>query len=167
MQIVIIRHGIAEEPETFAKGGQEDALRPLTKAGRQKMRKAAKGLRQIVPSLDLIATSPLTRAVQTAEIVSQAYDGVRTAQVSALSPRKAPAALLDWLNAHPQGATLALVGHEPNLSTFLCWLLTGLHESFVELKKGGAALVEVTHPAAAGRGKLQWILKPSQLRALR
>ena len=65
------------------------------------------------------------------------------------------------------GATLALVGHEPNLSTFLCWLLTGLHESFIELKKGGAALVEVTHPAAAGRGKLQWILKPSQLRGLR
>jgi len=167
MQIVIIRHGIAEEPEAFAKGGQEDALRPLTKAGRQKMRKAAKGLKRIVPALDLIATSPLTRAVQTGEIISKAYEGVRTAQVAALSPRKAPAALLDWLNAHPANTTLALVGHEPHLSTFLCWLLTGLHESFVELKKGGAALVEVAHPAAAGRGKLMWMLKPSQLRAVR
>lgn len=167
MQIVIIRHGIAEEPEAFVKAGQEDALRPLTKVGRQKMRKAARGLKQIVPALDLIATSPLTRAVQTGEIISQAYEDVRTAQVAALSPRKAPAALLDWLNAHPANATLALVGHEPHLSTFLCWLLTGLHESFVELKKGGAALVEVSHPAAAGRGKLKWLLKPSQLRGLR
>ena len=88
-------------------------------------------------------------------------------QIAALSPRKPPAALVDWLNAHPPDATVAIVGHEPHLSTFLCWLLTGLQESFVVLKKGGAALIEVSNPVTAGRAKLHWLVKPSQLRGMR
>jgi len=164
MRIILIRHGIAEER---GRAGQDDALRSLTKEGRQKMRKGAEGLRQLVPALNLIATSPLTRAVQTADILGEAYKGVRTVEISALSPRKPPAALVDWLNANPADATIALVGHEPHLGTFLCWLLTGLQESFVVLKKGGAAMIETAGPATAGRGKLLWLLKPSQLRGLR
>ena len=167
MRIVIIRHGIAEDQETFAKSGQEDALRPLTKQGRQKLRKAAGGLKQIVPAIDMIASSPLLRAAQTAEIISEAYDKTRILQIAALAPRKPPAALLDWLNAHRSEATVALIGHEPHLSTVLSWLLTGLQESFIVLKKGGAALIEIDAPVAAGRAKLLWMLKPSQLRALR
>jgi phosphohistidine phosphatase len=166
MHIVIIRHGVAASSAS-AKSAHDDASRPLTKEGRQKMRKAAKGLRQLVPSLDLIATSPLTRAAETAEIVSEAYEGARTVQISALSPRKPVPTLLEWLNAHPPDATVALVGHEPHLSTFVCWLLTGLQESFVELKKGGIALLEATTPVAPGRAKLHWLLKPSQLRDLK
>jgi phosphohistidine phosphatase len=166
MQIVIIRHGIAASSAS-AKSSQDDAARSLTKEGRQKMRKAAKGLRRLVPELDLIATSPLARAAETAEIISEAYDGARTIQISALSPRKPVATLLEWLNAHPPDATVALVGHEPHLSTFLCWLLTGLQESFVDLKKGGVALLEATAPVAPGRAKLHWLLKSSQLRDLK
>lgn len=167
MQILLIRHGIAVDPDSSKSAPTDDAERPLTKEGRQKMRKAAKGLRQLIPALDLIATSPLLRAAQTAEIVAREYGDTRTVQVSALAPRKPLPALLEWLNAHPPEATVALVGHEPHLSTFLCWLLTGLQESFVELKKGGAALVEVPTPVAAGKAKLLWMLKPSQLRDLR
>jgi phosphohistidine phosphatase len=166
MQIVIIRHGIAASSAS-SKSGQDDAARALTKEGRQKMRKGAKGLRKLIPSLDLIATSPLTRAAETAEIISQTYDGARTVQISALSPRKPVATLLEWLNAHPADATVALIGHEPHLTTFMCWLLTGLQESFVELKKGGAALLEASTPVAPGRAKLHWLLKPSQLRDLK
>src|SRR5205807_56870 len=109
-------------------------------------------------------SSPLVRAVQTAEIVAEAFDGARSVQIAALSPRKPPAQLLEWLQAHPPDATVALVGHEPHLSTFLCWLLTGLQESFVDFRKGGAAMVEAAHPVTAGRAKLLWVLKPSQLR---
>jgi phosphohistidine phosphatase len=166
MRIIIIRHGIAEETVSNGKG-QDDALRELTKDGRQKMRRGAKGLKQAVPTIDLIASSPLVRASQTADIVASEFGGTRVVQIAALSPRKPPAQLVEWLNAHPPEATVALVGHEPHLSTFLCWLLTGLQESFVVLKKGGAALIETTTPVAAGRGKLLWLLKPSQLRRLR
>ena len=165
MRILIIRHGIAEQTESGAKAG-DDALRELTKDGRRKMRKAAAGLKQIVPSIDLIASSPLTRASETADIVAEEFGGVRVVQIAGLSPRKPPAALIDWLNAHPSESTVALVGHEPHLGTFLCWLLTGLQESFVPLKKGGAAMVETNSPVTAGRGKLLWLAKPSQLRKL-
>lgn len=167
MRILIIRHGVAEDREAFAKSTQEDALRPLTKAGRKKMRKAARGLAGLVPTLDVIASSPLLRAVQTAELVAEAFDGTRVLQIAALSPRKPPAQLLEWLQAHPPEATVALVGHEPHLSTFLCWLLTGLQESFVTLKKGGAAMLEANHPVTAGRAKLLWMMKSSQLRSLK
>jgi phosphohistidine phosphatase len=165
MRILIIRHGVAEEAASDGKG-QDDALRELTKAGRQRMRKAAKGLKEIVPAIDLIASSPLIRASQTADIVASAFGAVRVVQIAGLSPRKPPAQLVEWLNAHPQEATVALVGHEPHLGTFLCWLLTGLQESFVVLKKGGAAMIETNSPVTAGRGKLLWLLKPSQLRRL-
>ena len=166
MRILIIRHGIAEDREAFAKSAQDDALRPLTKEGLKKMRKVARGLAQVVPKVDVIASSPLVRAVQTAELVSQAFDGVRAVQIAALSPRKPPAQLLEWLNAHPPDAVVALVGHEPHLSTFSCWLLTGLQESFITLKKGGAVLIEAANPVTAGRAKLLWSAKPSQLRRI-
>lgn len=164
MQIVIIRHAIAEERESIATGGREDATRPLTKEGRKKMRKAARGLKQLVPGLTLLATSALTRAVETGQIIVEEYGDLRMVQIAPLSPRKPPGSLLDWLNALPPDSTVGLVGHEPHLSTFLCWLLTGLQESFVELKKGGAAMIEAPTPVTAGRASLLWLLKPSQLR---
>lgn len=167
MQIVFIRHAIAEERESFAKGGQEDAARPLTKDGRRKMRKAAAGLKHLVPGINLLATSALTRAIETGQIIVDEFGDLRMVQIAPLSPRKPPGALLDWLNALPPDSTVGLVGHEPHLSTFLGWLLTGLQESFVELKKGGAAMIEAQAPVTAGRATLLWVLKPSQLRGLR
>ena len=162
MKILIIRHGIAAQSTSKP----SDETRKLTKEGRQKMKKAARGLKALEEQIDLIATSPLTRATQTAEIVGEVYHGTRIVQIAALSPGRPPAVLLEWLNAHPPTATVALIGHEPHLSTFLCWLLTGLQESFVKLKKGGAALLEINGPATAGRAKLVWLMKPGQLREL-
>ncbi len=165
MRIVIVRHGIAEELQ--AKSGRDDASRHLTKEGRKKMAKGAKGLVKVLPKVDLVATSPLIRAVQTGEIVAKEWGGARTVQIAALSPRKPPANLIEWLNAHPPEATVVLVGHEPHLGTVIGWLTTGLQESFVVLKKGGAALIEVDTPVAPGRGKLHWLMKPGELRRLR
>lgn len=166
MRILLIRHGVAEVANGSSRSAEKDAQRPLSKVGRKKMRKAARGILRLAPKPDLIAASPLTRAAQTAEIVAEEYPGIRTLQIAALSPRKPTADLLEWLAAHPPKTTVALVGHEPSLSTFLCLLLTGLEESFLELRKGGAALVEMPDPPAAGRGKLLWLLKPSQLRRI-
>ena len=62
MQLLVIRHAIAVEREDFARTGKDDRLRPLTDEGRKKMKQGAKGLRQLAPRIDLLATSPLTRA---------------------------------------------------------------------------------------------------------
>jgi phosphohistidine phosphatase len=166
MKILVIRHAIAEDRETFAETGEEDGLRPLTKPGRRKMRLAAKGLHSLVPKLSVLATSPLTRAVQTGQIVASRYSGLKTLHIAHLTPRKPVQALAQWLQTQPGDATVAVVGHEPHLGVFVSWMLTGLQESFVVLKKGGACLLEVDGEVKAGRAKLHWLLKPSQLARL-
>jgi phosphohistidine phosphatase len=167
MRVLVIRHAIAEDTREFAKTGREDGARPLTKEGRAKMREGAAGLVKLVPQLDVLATSPLARAIETAEIVAKAYGGAtRVQQVAALTPTKPVNALLHWLQGQPPAATVAVIGHEPHLGVFVSWLLTGLQESFIELKKGSACLLELEKDVKAGRARLLWALKPGHLRDL-
>jgi len=166
MRILVIRHAIAEDRRAFAQSGREDGLRPLTRLGRRRMRRAARGLRRVAPAIDLLACSPLTRAAQTAEIVARAYHGVKVTRVAGLSPNKPSAALLQWLKERPARSTVAVVGHEPHLGLFVSWMLTGLQESFVSLKKGAACMLDCGPEVKAGRASLLWSLKPAHLRAL-
>src|SRR5687768_9494137 len=134
--LLVVRHAIAEEREEFARTGQEDSLRPLTAEGRKKMRRGADGLRTVVPAIDVLATSPLVRAVQTAEIVAEAYGGLEMVTVQELSPDSELPAFLRWLGTQASGRMVAIVGHEPHLSGLTSWLLTGRNRSFISLKKG-------------------------------
>jgi phosphohistidine phosphatase len=68
----VIRHAPAADRAEFAKTGKDDSERPLTDDGKTKMRRAARGLRSLVPKLDLLASSPYVRAHETAEIVADA-----------------------------------------------------------------------------------------------
>ncbi len=166
MRILLIRHGVAEDRESWAKAKKAEEERPLTKEGRRKFRRAAEGLRCIVPEIQVIASSPLRRAVQSAQRVAKQYSDVSTLQIAQLSPRKPLPAMLSWLQKQPGDATVALVGHEPQLSTFAGWMTTGLQESFIQLKKGGACLLESGAELKPARAKLLWIVKPCQLRKL-
>jgi phosphohistidine phosphatase len=167
MKLLVIRHAIAEEREEFAYTGRPDSERPLTKEGRDKMRRAARGLAAQVPDLNVLATSPYTRAAQTAEIVAEAYGGLKPVSVAELTPEHQPDDLLPWLRSQERDTVVAVVGHEPHLGFLVGWLLTGRHESFVELKKGAACLLEFDDPPAAGNATLLWALAPAHLRALR
>src|SRR5687768_2714086 len=128
MNVLVIRHAIAEERERFAKTGKADALRPLTRAGRRKMRRAARGIARLVPKLNVIGTSPLTRAAQTAEIVATAYaesggaTRPKVRDVAAMAPGKSLSAVLEWLREQRDDATVALVGHEPHVGQLVSWL---------------------------------------------
>jgi phosphohistidine phosphatase len=166
MRLLVIRHAVAEDRDAFAVTGQPDARRPLTDDGRKKMKAAVRGLKGIVPRLDVLATSPLLRAAQTAEIVSQAYGRMETRTVEELSPERRPDELLGWLRSHQPGDTVAVVGHEPHLGFLVGWLLTGRNDSFVEFKKGGAVLLEFDDPPAGGNAVLTWALSPRLLRSL-
>jgi phosphohistidine phosphatase len=167
MKVLLIRHAVAEEREVFARSGKPDAERPLTREGRRKMRRAARGIRALVPKLDALAASPLARAAETGDVVAAAYGGgLRVVTCAPLAPGKPLPALIQWLRHQPAGATVALVGHEPDLGTFGSWLLTGLQESFLPLKKGGACLVEFEEEIKPGRALLRWVMQPGQLRQL-
>ena len=167
MELLVIRHGVAEEREDFAATGKDDSLRPLTKEGRWKMERGARALRHAIPSLNVIATSPFTRAAQTAKIVAAAYDDVGVERLDALTPEGRPQAFLAWLRGRESDDRVAAVGHEPHLGSLVYWLLTGeVVEGRIAMKKGGACLLELDPKSRAGKATLLWSLTPSILRRL-
>lgn len=162
MDLLVIRHGIAEDKEEFARTGLDDDLRPLTREGREKMARVAEGLRAIVPEIALLGASPLERAKQTAKIVAVAY-GARFPVVvtESLAPDRPYEDLVDWLRGQGVSGTVAVVGHEPHLGGLVSWLLTGSAESHTPLKKGGACLLELGSTPTRGGAKLVWMLTPA------
>jgi phosphohistidine phosphatase len=165
MKLLLLRHAIAEDQEEFSRTGKDDRLRPLTTEGRKKMKQGAKGLREIIPDIDLLATSPLTRAAQTGAIVDSVYGGLAEVEIEELTPEATPADFLRWLRKQKAG-TIAVVGHEPSISLILSWLLTGTERRIFSFRKGGACLIEFTGEVGAGTATLIWTLTPSQLRDL-
>jgi phosphohistidine phosphatase len=166
MRLLVIRHAVAEDRDAFAVTGRPDALRPLTDDGRKKMKAGVRGLKGIVPKLDVLATSSLLRAAQTAEIVSREYGGLEAVTRDELGLDARSDELLGWLRSHKLGDTVAIVGHGPNLGFIVGWLLTGRNNSFVDFKKGGAVLLEFDDPPAGGNAVLAWALPPRLLRSL-
>ncbi len=167
MELLVVRHAIAETREAFAKTGQDDARRPLTAEGRRRLAKGARGLREVVDGIDLLATSELVRATQTAEILQEACEGkLRIVRIGELAPDADPAALLRWLARQRGKKRVAVVGHEPHLSRFVEHALVGRIAGFLELKKGGACLLDLGAPPRAGRATLRWLLTAAQLRRL-
>ncbi len=165
MQLLVIRHAIAVTREAFASLDTDDARRPLTYEGRRRMMAGAKGLRDLVPSLDVLASSPYVRAHQTAVIVAERYDEVPIVTTSALEPDTTPDSFLTWLHSI-EGDVVAIVGHEPHLGMLVTWLLTGLEDSRLPLKKGGACLLDLAASPRKGEARLRWALTPSQLRSV-
>ena len=166
MQLLVVRHGIAVDREEWAKEHSDDRDRPLTDEGKKKMKECAKGLRALVPRLDVLATSPLTRALQTAAILAKVYEKAEPVVVDALSPGQHPPAFATWLRGQGAQKTVAIVGHEPGLGATVSWFTAGSERSFVELGKGGACLLDLGDRVEAGDAMLLWVLRPSHLRAL-
>lgn len=166
MYLVVIRHAIAVEREEYAVTGRPDSDRPLTDAGRRRMRKNARGLQRIAPHPDLIATSPWLRAAETARVVAETLGVERMETVDVMLPDRHPRELAAWLNERRGVEVVAVVGHEPHLGGLVTWLLGGGEGSRVEFKKGGACLLRLDGPVDAGTALLQWHVTPSQLRAM-
>ena len=158
MRIFILRHGIAEDS---AKGG--DAKRALTDEGKKKMKEAAAGFARLETEMDAIYSSPLVRAVQTAEIVSRAIGHHRKVEImEQLAPGHGPDAVLKQLKG-VKHRTVILSGHQPNCGDLASLLLGG---ASVEFKKGGICLIE-TETLEAASGILIWHLSPMVLRSIR
>lgn len=166
MNLLLIRHGIAEVRDVFRATGKPDDLRPLTDEGRDKMARAALGLRVLVPDLSLVASSPLTRAQETAKIVADAYGMKVGATTDTLNPDALLPEFAEWLATRAEQDIVAVVGHEPHLSTLVTWFLAGIEESRVVFRKGGAALLEFRGRPRKGGAVLHWLEGPKALRQL-
>ncbi len=163
MLVLLVRHAKAEARSLLRPGAKMDARRPLTDAGRKRMRKAAKALHRLVPGVDVIASSPLIRARETAEILARRYDDLDVIELTPLSPGGSERELLDWLREQRADATVVLVGHEPDLGLLASWLLTGKKSASTPLRKGAGCLIRFAEAPAAGGGALEWMLTPKLL----
>lgn len=163
MELIIMRHGLAEDREEFARKNPEDALRPLTMKGRKRTQKVAMKLRDWVDEIDLIVSSPFTRARQTAELVSQIFIETKVVEAPELVPASPPQAFKRWLRAHGEGhKRILIVGHEPQLSVLASFLMADQTESLLELKKSGVLCLKIENfkTVAPGTAKLMWLIQP-------
>jgi phosphohistidine phosphatase len=161
MKLLMVRHAIAVPRGT---PGIPDDERPLTPRGERRFREAARGLARIARRPDAILSSPLPRALRTAEIAAKAWGRLEPKPQAALATDRVKATL-DMLAKQPRDAMIAIVGHEPHLSTLLARLLGTTKSEHLTFRKGGAALVEIAGPPARG-GRLLWFLTPKMLRVL-
>ena len=164
MMLYVLRHAIAEEvgPEGT------DGSRRLTPGGRRKLRAAAAGMRTLGLGFEAILTSPLVRAVETAAIVAEAFASKPVPrELGALEPGVPPVETVRALHAFARFEHVAVVGHEPGLSSVVALLLTGSPDGLrLVLKKGGLVALEVQDAGRGGGGTLRWMLTPRQLRRL-
>lgn len=165
MKLLVVRHATAADKDEFARTGKSDDLRPLTPAGKREMREVARGIRAVVSEVDMLATSPLVRAVQTAEILGEAFDR-KPVPVEWLRPETPYEEFAQWARSHREKKVVVIVGHEPHLSGLVSWLLAASKRSLLELKKGAACLLEVEEAAGASSATLLWSMAPKHLRAI-
>lgn len=163
MELYLIRHGIAEERRSDIK----DDDRTLTKEGRQKTEKVAQQLKKLGLYFDLITTSPLVRAYQTAEILIAAGLSSHLEECTHLAPNgQIDSWIVDWLEPRkysPQ-TQLALVGHEPNLSSWAELLLWGEAKAGIVLKKAGMIGLKLPEKGSPlGRSQMFWLTPPKYL----
>ena len=166
--VYLVRHAIAEER---GPAWPDDRLRPLTRGGRVRMRAAVAGLATLGLRIDLVFTSPLVRAVQTAEILAGGLDpSPSIEELAALSPDE-PVAVAGralgrvlQLQGVKRSPAVAFVGHEPGLGELAAWLMGA--QAPVVFKKGAVCCLDITALPPRGRGRLRWHAPPKMLRSL-
>jgi phosphohistidine phosphatase len=167
MEIHLLRHAIAALRGSEDYPESEDHLRPLTRRGKSRMRKAAQGMRHLGLDYDLVLTSPYVRARETAEIVAKTLDvHGKIAECPYLVPGADPDALLAHLGEWKRSRATLLVGHEPHLGAVASVFLGGMPGLPLAFRKGGLARFDFAGVPGPGAGQLVWWLTPKQLRLL-
>jgi phosphohistidine phosphatase len=160
MELYLFRHGIAEDKSETV----EDEKRKLTKEGRHKTEKIAKQLVELGFKFDLILTSPLVRAHQTAKILVDAGLGEKLIESSYLAPDGSLSGWIeDWLAQQKFAieTKLVLVGHEPSLSSWAELLVWGEAKGNIVLKKAGMIGIKLPENASPlGNSQMFWLTPP-------
>lgn len=165
MELLIIRHAIA-----FARDRHrwaDDAARPLSPMGVRRSRKAAFGLKELCKAPDRLLTSPLTRARQTAKILTEVAGWPRAEVAPELKPGETATAVLALL-AKDRSNRVAIVGHQPDLSALLTACILGSHTALpIDMKKNAVACLMFDGRARTGSAVLKWLATPRMLRGFR
>jgi phosphohistidine phosphatase len=157
MDLYIVRHawaGHAGDPEW-----PNDAVRPLSPKGKRRFRRMAEKLagRGVTP--DVIASSPLVRCMETAEILAKAVPGgAEVVPRDELLPGGDLNALLAWTRQMADDyGQIAWVGHAPDVGR-LAAAAIGWHDGAFDLGKGAVAAIRFGNPPELGKGEMRWLV---------
>jgi phosphohistidine phosphatase len=164
VELVILRHG---EAGNRSPSVSRDLERGLTSSGRKEMEDVANSINGLKLVINKIATSPLKRARETAEIVAVVLKKQKDLEVwDELKPEAETADLYRRLSKLKGESSILLVGHEPYLSSMISELISGGRKSRILLKKAGIAKVVVDSLATKPSGELRWLLTPRQIKKM-
>ncbi len=166
MELYVLRHGVAEERD--ARKCPDDYYRPLTKRGVRRLVRQAKGWNAMGLALDVIVTSPLARAAQTAEVMHRELKEPCSVVTSDhLAPGGDHGLLMEYLaKEHAAAASVMIVGHEPDLSSLVSVLAAGSPFPVIRLKKGALCKLSLRIVKFGQCGWIEWLLAPKQMAKL-
>jgi len=167
MNLYLMRHGIAVTAGD--PGVESDAARSLTPKGIKRMHRQARGMRRLGLSFDIVLTSPLVRARQTAVIIAETLRlKDQLEELAELAPQHSVDQLVTALARFNDPEDLLIVGHEPLLSYAFSYFMGGKNQVglTVDLKKGSIGCIGIDALPPREPGTLQWLLTPKQLRRL-
>ena len=158
LRLFLLRHGLADRDQYH---GDDDDLRPLTMEGRRRMGLEADFIVGLAPGIDAVITSPLVRAVETAEIVASRLGlaGTVTTDRRLGFGFDLPELVAMLAGLAADRRRIMIVGHEPSFSRVIGDLVGGAR---VVMKKGALARVDLV-PGDEVRGRLMWLLQPRVL----
>lgn len=163
-KIYLLRHGEAVDAE---EAGGKDAARVLTAKGEEAVRHAAEGMKRLDVRPEVVWSSPMARASQTARITARELGcEEQLEELRELEQGADPGVLAGLIQQHDDHDTVMLVGHNPDLEKLLQYLISETDQANISLKKGGLAIVEAQRPIHQGCGALVALWTPRQLARL-
>ena len=166
MDLFILRHGEADKTSD----NEDDFARSLTADGTTEVTHVAEWLKNLDVRFDVIITSPLKRAYQTASIVAKVFNiENKLTEWDELRPETNRIELYRKLSSKQfkEESTVLIVGHEHYLSTLISEVtsVTDDASSRIVLKKAGLAKMRITsHSAQIIHGELEWLLTPKLMK---
>jgi phosphohistidine phosphatase len=152
MQIYVLRHGEAEERET----GLADRDRKLTAKGKRDLKDVLKVAHKAEVAPDVILTSPLRRAQETAAIAAEILGCKHVVETRNLTPGASPELVWKEIGTDYKVEQILLAGHQPHLGSLIGLLLEAA--IMVDLKKGSMVRIEAHGKLGPPRGVLKWMI---------
>lgn len=145
----------------------EDDMRELTETGKKDILRAAKVLKSMKIRPELVASSPLPRALDGARLVAEELGVAKKLEIwEELRPDGDRTSLIGRLEKMNPGSAVMLIGHEPFLSGLISELVSGKKTSRIVLKKAGMAKLSLDSVSPKLSGRLNWLLTPKLMKKL-
>jgi phosphohistidine phosphatase len=163
VDLYLVRHAPAfpKDPARWP----DDSRRPLTPDGEQAFRRTAAAIGKLAPSVAVVLASPFPRACRTAEILHQEAGWPSPVASPEMEKGRRPEEAVRAVSRYRDRRSVAVVGHDPNLTELAWTLLTGGADGVaIELAKGGALRLTVQGELRPGSARLVWLLTPEALR---